>query len=85
MVLGALGCMNNVDFGGQIVNDNIVLDVFIRLCFESIINRLNSSIKKLYLILVIKIRRKIKNLKTKKKNNLKKKAKTSKLAVCTVI
>ena len=27
MVLGALGCMNNADF--EIVNDSIVLDVFI--------------------------------------------------------
>ena len=29
MVLGALGCMNNADFVKKIVNDNIVLDVFI--------------------------------------------------------
>ena len=29
MVLGALGCMNNADFEKQLVNDNIVLDVFI--------------------------------------------------------
>ena len=29
MVLGALGCINNVDFQEKILNDNIVLDVFI--------------------------------------------------------
>jgi hypothetical protein len=29
MVLGALGWMHNADFEKQIVNDNIVLDVFI--------------------------------------------------------
>ena len=29
MVLGALGYMNNADFEKKIVNDNIVLDVFI--------------------------------------------------------
>ena len=28
MVLGALGCMNNADFE-KLLNDNIVLDVFI--------------------------------------------------------
>ena len=28
MVLGAPGCMHNVDFEKKIVNDNIVLDVF---------------------------------------------------------
>ena len=29
MMLGALGCMNNVDFAEKKVNGNIVLDVFI--------------------------------------------------------
>ena len=29
MELGALGCMNNVDFERKLANDNIVLDVFI--------------------------------------------------------
>ena len=29
MVLGAPGCMNITDFENKIVNDNIVLDVFI--------------------------------------------------------
>ena len=29
MVLGAPGCMNIVDFEKKLVNDNIVLDVFI--------------------------------------------------------
>ena len=29
MVLGALKCMDNVDFQKELVNDNIVLDVFI--------------------------------------------------------
>ena len=29
LVLGALGFMNNADFENKIVNDNIVLDVFI--------------------------------------------------------
>ena len=29
MVLGALGCMNNMDFEKKLVNDHIVLDVFI--------------------------------------------------------
>ena len=29
MVLGALWCMNNADFENKLVNDNIVLDVFI--------------------------------------------------------
>ena len=29
MVLGALGCINNADFENRLVNDNIVLDVFI--------------------------------------------------------
>jgi hypothetical protein len=29
MVLCALGCMNNEDFVKKLVNDNIVLDVFI--------------------------------------------------------
>ena len=29
MVLGALGCMNNADFEKKLVNDNIVLDVFV--------------------------------------------------------
>ena len=29
MVLGALGCRNNVDFGKIFVNVNVVLDVFI--------------------------------------------------------
>ena len=29
MVLGALGCMNNVDFENKKVNDNIVLDVVV--------------------------------------------------------
>ena len=28
-VLGALGCVNNEDFEKNIVNDNIVLEVFI--------------------------------------------------------
>ena len=28
-VLGALGCMDNADFEKKILNDNIVLDVFI--------------------------------------------------------
>ena len=28
-VLGALGCMNDMDFEKKIVNDNIVFDVFI--------------------------------------------------------
>jgi hypothetical protein len=29
VVLGALGCINNADFGKKIVNDNIVLDEII--------------------------------------------------------
>jgi hypothetical protein len=29
MVLGALRCMNNADFEKKLVNNNIVLDVFI--------------------------------------------------------
>ena len=29
IVFSALGCMNNADFEKKIVNDNIVLDVFI--------------------------------------------------------
>ena len=29
MGIGALGCMNNADFEKKIVNDNIVLDVFL--------------------------------------------------------
>ena len=29
MVLGALGCVNNAGYGKKIVNDNIMLDVFI--------------------------------------------------------
>ena len=29
MMLGAFGCLNNTDFEIKILNDNIVLDVFI--------------------------------------------------------
>ena len=34
IVLGALGCMNNADFEKQLLNDIIVLDVFI-ICQKS--------------------------------------------------
>ena len=44
MVLGALGCMNNVDFEKKVVNDNIVLDVFIYL---SEITACKSKLKKI--------------------------------------
>ena len=44
MVLDALGYMNNAEFGKKIVNDNIVLDMFI------ICQRCTSNLKNIVLI-----------------------------------